>query len=122
MLHTINARQIARLNTVGAPITSLTFHEREYSHLDILATGHNDGSITLWTWNADGTPAEMQAQWEFVEVRRMDSGQGTSDVTLGSVTALKFIGYADGSCSKSQESVLTEISLVNAFAPVTLLD
>ncbi|KAG0697567.1 hypothetical protein DFH29DRAFT_1003625 [Suillus ampliporus] len=102
MLHTINARSIARLDTVRVPITSLAFHEREYSHLDILATGHNDGSITLWTWNADGTPAGMQAQWEFVEVRRMDSGEGASDVTLGSVTALKFIGerlcvgYASG--------------------------
>ncbi|KAG2346496.1 beach-domain-containing protein [Suillus weaverae] len=92
MLHTINARPIARLDTVHALITSLAFHEREYSHLDILATGHGDGSITLWTWNADGTPAGMQAQWEFVEVRRMNSGEGVSDVALGSVTALKFIG------------------------------
>ncbi|KAG1855169.1 hypothetical protein DFJ58DRAFT_716258 [Suillus subalutaceus] len=102
MLHTINARPIARLDTVRAPITSLAFHEREYSHLDILATGHDDGSITLWTWNADGTPAGMQAQWEFVEVRRMNSGEGVSDIALGSVTALKFIGerlcagYASG--------------------------
>ncbi|KAG1732883.1 uncharacterized protein EDB91DRAFT_1150772 [Suillus paluster] len=102
MLHTINARPIARLDTVHAPITSLAFHEREYSHLDILATGHNDGSITLWTWNADGTPAGMQAQWEFVEVRRMNLGEEASDVALGSVTALKFIGerlcagYASG--------------------------
>ncbi|KAG1898251.1 uncharacterized protein F5891DRAFT_1238965 [Suillus fuscotomentosus] len=78
MLHTINARPIARLDTARAPITSLAFHEREYSHLDILATGHDDGSITLWTWNADGTPAGMQAQWEFVEVRRMNSGQGVT--------------------------------------------
>jgi hypothetical protein len=100
MLHTLNARQIARLDTVGTPITSLAFHEREYSHLGILATGHSDGSITIWTWNADGTPAGMQAQWEFVEVRRMESGKGASDVTLGSVTALKFIGYADNSCVK----------------------
>jgi hypothetical protein len=80
----------------------MAFHEREYSHLDILATGHDDGSITLWTWNADGTPAGMQAQWEFVEVRRMDSEEGISDTTLGCVTALKFIGerlcagYASG--------------------------
>ncbi|KAG2135261.1 hypothetical protein DEU56DRAFT_888131 [Suillus clintonianus] len=102
MLHTINAKPITRLNTVRAPITSLAFHEREYSHLDILATGHNDGSITLWTWNADGTSAGMQAQWEFVEVRRMDSGEGASNIALGSVTALKFIGerlcagYASG--------------------------
>jgi hypothetical protein len=102
MLHTINARPIARLDTVRAPITSMAFHEREYSHLDILATGHDDGSITLWTWNADGTPAGMQAQWEFVEVRRMDSEEGISDTTLGCVTALKFIGerlcagYASG--------------------------
>ncbi|KAG2033253.1 hypothetical protein BDR03DRAFT_935719 [Suillus americanus] len=102
MLHTINARPIARLDTVRAPITSLAFHEREYSHLDILATGHDDGSITLWTWNADGTPAGMQAQWEFVEVRRMNSREGVSDTALGSVTALKFFGerlcagYASG--------------------------
>jgi hypothetical protein len=100
MLHTINARLIARLDKAGAPITSLTFHEREYSHLDILATGHNDGSITLWTWNADGTLAGMQAQWEFVEVRRMHSGEGASGVALGSVTALKFIGCVDSSCSR----------------------
>ncbi|KAG1745693.1 hypothetical protein EDB19DRAFT_1927133 [Suillus lakei] len=97
MLHTINARLIAKLDTVHTPITSLAFHEREYSHLDILATGHNDGSITLWTWNADGTPAGMQAQWEFVEVRRMNSGVGACDIALGSVTALKFIG--EGLCA-----------------------
>ncbi|KAG2357108.1 hypothetical protein BDR07DRAFT_1421270 [Suillus spraguei] len=102
MLHTINARPIARLDTVRALITSLAFHEREYSHLDILAAGHDDGSITLWTWNADGTPTGMQAQWEFVEVRRMNSGEGVSGVALGSVTALRFIGerlcagYASG--------------------------
>jgi len=95
MLHTINARPIAKLSIMAAPITSLTFHEREYSHLDILATGHNDGSVTLWTWNADGTPAGMQAQWEFVEVRRIDSGEGASEAALGSVTALKFIGSVD---------------------------
>lgn len=109
MLHTINARPIARLDTARALITSLAFHEREYSHLDILATGHDDGSITLWTWNADGTPAGMQAQWEFVEVRRMNSGEGVSDVALGSVTALKFIGYGDSSF-QSQKSLLTKVT------------
>jgi hypothetical protein len=62
----------------------------------------------------------MQAQWEFVEVRRMDSGEGATDVALESVTALKFIGYVDVFILR--ESLLTVFSPVNAFAPVTLLD
>ena len=95
MLHSINAGPIAKLDIMAAPIMSLTFHEREYSHLDILVTGHNGGSVTLWTWNADRTPAGVQAQWEFVEVRRIDSGEGASEGALRFVTALKFIGYVD---------------------------
>lgn len=74
-------------------ITALAFHEREYSHLGILATGGPDGTINLRTWTADGTPEGEKAQWEFVTVRTMKVravGRGVSRPP--SVTALKFLG------------------------------
>lgn len=72
-------------------ITSIAFHEREYSHLGVLATGGPDGSITLRTWTADGTPEGEKAQWEFLTIRTMKVrmlGQNRPP----SVTALKFLG------------------------------
>jgi hypothetical protein len=74
-------------------ITALAFHEREYSHLGVLATGGPDGSITLRTWTADGTPENEKAQWEFVTIRTMKARMAGRGVTRPpSVTALKFLG------------------------------
>ncbi|KAJ3980420.1 WD40-repeat-containing domain protein [Lentinula detonsa] len=101
-LHTINARPIAVLdltklanhNALYPTITSLAFHEREYSYLGVLATGGSDGSITLRTWSADGTPQGEKACWEFVTLRSMKVrapvGRGISPPPA--VTALKFLG------------------------------
>ncbi|KAL1717715.1 beach-domain-containing protein, partial [Schizophyllum commune] len=93
-LDTINGRPIAQLDLRDfSPITSLAFHEREYSHLGILATGSADGMITLRTWTADGTPAGEKAQWEFLEVRSMKiRGTDPREGRLPAVTALKFLG------------------------------
>lgn len=93
-LDTVNGRPIAQLDLQDYhPITSLAFHEREYSHLGILATGSADGSITLRTWTADGTPTGEKAQWEFLEVRSMKiRGGSPKDERLPAVTALKFLG------------------------------
>ncbi|KAJ3732688.1 hypothetical protein DFJ43DRAFT_1131718 [Lentinula guzmanii] len=101
-LHTINARPIAVLdltklanyNALYPTITSLAFHEREYSYLGVLATGGSDGSIALRTWSADGTPQGEKACWEFVTLRSMKVrapvGRGISPPPA--VTALKFLG------------------------------
>ena len=93
-LDTINGRPIAQLDLRSlSPITSLAFHEREYSDLGILATGGADGSITWRTWTADGTPAGEKAQWEFLEVRSMKiRGTEPREGRLPAVTALKFLG------------------------------
>ncbi|RDB25611.1 Beige 1 [Hypsizygus marmoreus] len=100
-LHTINARPMATLDLTTTPsfsplvptITAIAFHEREYSHLGVLATGGPDGSITLRTWTADGTPEDQKAQWEFVTIRAMKARMIGRGVTRPpSVTALKFLG------------------------------
>ncbi|KAH7912895.1 hypothetical protein BJ138DRAFT_1124827 [Hygrophoropsis aurantiaca] len=99
-LHTINARPITKLDlgsslprALSTPsITSIAFHEREYSHLELLATGNHDGSITLWTWNADGTPAGCKARWEFVEVRKLVPEHPVSANDASAITAVKFNG------------------------------
>ncbi|KAF8550747.1 hypothetical protein OG21DRAFT_1419181, partial [Imleria badia] len=74
-LHTINARPVARLDlTSNVPrawvpcVTSIAFHERDYSHLGILAIGNADGSVAFYTWNAEGTPEDARAQWGFLKV------------------------------------------------------
>ncbi|KAH7890525.1 hypothetical protein F5I97DRAFT_1922982 [Phlebopus sp. FC_14] len=94
-LHTINARPIVKLDlssaippSLSAPITSLAFHEREYSHLGVLAAGCADGSVQLYTWNADGTPPGCKAQWEFVKIRTLEPEPSNS----ASITALRFVG------------------------------
>lgn len=98
MLHSINARPMAVLDLTSlSPICSLAFHEREYSPLGILAAGSADGTITLRTWTADGTPEGEKAKWEFLDIRKMKtraahlarSGAGRPPA----VTALKFLGY-----------------------------
>ncbi|KAF9267665.1 beach-domain-containing protein [Marasmius fiardii PR-910] len=102
-LHTINARPMAVLDlttlssysALHSTITALAFHEREYSNLGILATGGSDGSITLRTWTADGTPVGEKVQWEFLTVRSMKvrapDGRRASR-KLPTITALRFIG------------------------------
>ena len=100
-LHTVNARPIATLDLTKTPsysplvptITAMAFHEREYSHLGVLATGGPDGSIVLRTWTADGTPEGEKARWEFVTIRTMKAriaGRGVARPP--SVTCLKFLG------------------------------
>ncbi|KAG5645385.1 hypothetical protein DXG03_006338 [Asterophora parasitica] len=100
-LYTINARPMATLDLTTTPsfsplvptITSMAFHEREYSHLGVLATGGPDGSIALRTWTADGTPEGQKAQWEFVTIRTMKARMVGRGVTRPpSVTSLKFLG------------------------------
>ena len=98
-LHTINARPITTLDltttysfsSIVPTVTAIAFHEREYSPLGVLATGGPDGSITLRTWTADGTPEGEKAKWEFVTIRTMKvkfNGLGRPPA----VTALKFLG------------------------------
>ncbi|THV04025.1 beach-domain-containing protein [Dendrothele bispora CBS 962.96] len=100
-LHTINAQLIATLDlttmpssALYPPITALSFHEREYSHLGVLATASADGTITLRTWTADGTPKGEKAKWEFITMRtmRVRTVTGRSGGRTPAVTALKFLG------------------------------
>ncbi|KAJ3720550.1 hypothetical protein C8R42DRAFT_671005 [Lentinula raphanica] len=101
-LHTINARPIAVLDlttlpnytALRPPITSMGFHEREYSHLGVLATGGSDGIITLRTWSVDNTPEGEKARWEFVTLRAMKvrAPVGRGIAPSPAVTALKFLG------------------------------
>ncbi|KAJ7201121.1 beach-domain-containing protein [Mycena pura] len=100
-LHTINGRPMAvlDLSTPSIPdgipplVTSLAFHEREYSHLGVIVTGGSDGTITLRTWTTDGTPEGEKAVWEFLTIRTMKVrtvGQGADRPPA--VSALKFYG------------------------------
>ncbi|TFK23845.1 beach-domain-containing protein [Coprinopsis marcescibilis] len=98
-LHTVNGRPIATLDltteasfsSLVPSISSLAFHERDYSHLGILATGGPDGTITLRTWTADGTPDGKNARWEFLVVRTMKAKIGKNGRPVD-ITALKFLG------------------------------
>ncbi|RXW16665.1 hypothetical protein EST38_g9189, partial [Candolleomyces aberdarensis] len=98
-LHTVNARLIATLDLTTTPsftplvpsITSLAFHERDYSQLGVLATGSPDGTITLRTWTADGTPVGEKAQWEFLVIRTMKAKPARNGRPV-CITALKFSG------------------------------
>ncbi|KIY47744.1 beach-domain-containing protein [Fistulina hepatica ATCC 64428] len=91
-LDTINGRPIAWLDLARhGPIRSLAFHERDYSRLGVLATGGSDGTITLQTWTADGTPEGQVAQWEFITMRTMQTRTPKQGVP-SSVTALRFLG------------------------------
>jgi len=76
------------------PITSLAFHEREYSHMGVLATGGSDGTITLRTWSTDGTPTGEKAKWEFLTMRTLNvrEAEGERTTRTPCVTSLKFIG------------------------------
>ncbi|KAJ6464029.1 beach-domain-containing protein [Mycena sanguinolenta] len=97
-LHTINGRPMATLDLStpsqieGIPpsITSLAFHEREYSPLGVLATGGSDGTITLRTWTTDGTPEGEAAVWEFLTIRTMKVRAVVDRPPA--VSALKFYG------------------------------
>ncbi|KAJ7615896.1 beach-domain-containing protein [Roridomyces roridus] len=99
-LHTINGRAMAILDltipsahdSIPPMITSLAFHEREYSPLGVLATGGSDGSITLRTWTADGTPEGETAKWEFLTMRTMKVRAVAMAERPPAVTALKFFG------------------------------
>jgi hypothetical protein len=73
-------------------ITSLAFHEREYSRLGVLATGGPDGTITLRTWTTDGTPTEQKARWEFITIKTLNVRASEKGGMAPSVTALRFLG------------------------------
>ncbi|KAL0063706.1 Beige protein-like 1 [Marasmius tenuissimus] len=92
---TLDLTSLSSYSAIQPTITSLAFHEREYSKLGILAMGGRDGSITLRTWTADGTPVNEKAQWEFLTVRAMKvrtpPGRGIGS-RLPAITALRFIG------------------------------
>ncbi|KAJ7130393.1 beach-domain-containing protein [Mycena epipterygia] len=98
-LHTINGRAMAVLDlsvssltdSIPPRITSLAFHEREYSPLGVIATGGSDGSITLRTWTTDGTPEGEAAVWEFLTIRTMKIRAVGNDRSPA-VSALKFFG------------------------------
>ncbi|KAJ3575407.1 hypothetical protein NP233_g1115 [Leucocoprinus birnbaumii] len=106
-LHTINGRPIATLDLTTLPsfyspqvpcVTSLAFHEREYSHQGILGTGATDGTITLWTWKHQGsevkpddTLPQVQPRWKLAEVRRLKA-RSLVNGRPPCITALRFSG------------------------------
>ncbi|THH31660.1 hypothetical protein EUX98_g2544 [Antrodiella citrinella] len=104
MLHTINGRSIAVLDLTDLaisqtypPITSLAFHEREYSSQGLIATGAPDGTITFRTWNTNNTPDGEKARWEFVTLKtlKVKSPEGDGRLlrnTSPCVTAVRFVG------------------------------
>lgn len=103
-LHTINAQPIVRLDLFGTltsegSISSLAFHEREYSKLGVLATGTSNGSITLRSWTAADTPAHAKAEWRFKTLRVMKCREGR-DGQMSKVTALQFVGWV---CSRTDD-------------------
>lgn len=106
-LHTLNGYFIAELD-VSQPILALSFHEREYSLLGVLATAIG-GEILLRTWkpkppkdldlDASTRTRDMPGlgtpKWEFSTLRalRMQT-EGMSVATrMPRVTSLKFVGY-----------------------------
>lgn len=72
----------------------MAFLEREYCHLGVLATGGPDGTITLRTWTADGTPEGEKAKWEFLTIRTMKVAM-VPHSRPPAITALKFLGYVE---------------------------
>ena len=92
-LHTINALPIAEftLDHPTSPITCLAFLEREYVRNGVLATGHENGTISLRSWTAKDTPPGQKAQWKFITIRTLRSRAAADGHTAG-ITALHFVG------------------------------
>ncbi|KAL5530973.1 hypothetical protein ACEPAG_3849 [Sanghuangporus baumii] len=95
-LHTINACPIATIDLMcmdpaDGRITSLAFHEREYSRLGMLATGTESGAIVLRTWSAADTPKGERAQWKFFTLRKLWCREAF-DGTRSKVSSVQFIG------------------------------
>ncbi|KAF8696543.1 Beach protein, partial [Rhizoctonia solani] len=102
-LHTLNGYFVAELE-VAQPILALSFHEREYSHMGILATAIG-GEIILRTWKPKTpgledpdpprpTNQEGPARWDFLALRTLSlqtEGVGLA-MRMPRVTALKFVG------------------------------
>lgn len=75
-------------------ITSLAFHEREYSRIGLLATGTSTGAIVFRTWTVTDTPPGEKAQWRLLTLRTVRSREGFGRYTLR-ITALQFVGLAN---------------------------
>ncbi|KAI5994829.1 hypothetical protein EDD15DRAFT_2518441, partial [Pisolithus albus] len=60
----------------------------ENTSVTLVAVNASTGCVTLYTWNADGTPEGTKAQWEFVKVRCLLPELDSS----AAVTALKLSG------------------------------
>ena len=93
-VHTVNGRHITSLRLAAHErITTLAFHERETSHIGILATGSAEGSITLRTWNANDTPPGEKAKWRLCTVRDLRLRREPEFPSWRpTVTALMFVG------------------------------
>ena len=95
-LHTVNAQPIVLLDlTLASPsdgrITSLTFHEREYSPRGVLASATDTGLIHLRTWTTGDTPDSERAQWKFVNLRTLRCREDDFG-NYAAVTAVQFVG------------------------------
>jgi len=127
-LHTVNARPIASLDLTATSsfssmvptITALAFHEREYSHLGVLATGGPDGSIVLRTWTADGTAEGEKAQWEFLTIRTMKARIGYGASRPPCITALKLLGYVSCPSRLNCMWLIHRLSLFTAKPSITV--
>jgi len=88
-IHTINGRMIASIRPFET-IMSLSFLEREWTPVPVLASGAV-GAVKLWTWNAEDTPEGEKARWKIVPLRTMECRR-LDDGTVPVVTALEFVG------------------------------
>jgi hypothetical protein len=89
---TLDLTSLPAFSNLFSSITSLAFHEREYSRLGILATGGPDGTITLRTWTTDGTPIGEKARWQFITMKTLKVRTPEKGGMAPCVTALRFIG------------------------------
>lgn len=84
-LYTLNGAFICSTLTAHPtdPILSVAwFDTREWSAVQMIATGHSRGKIVLWSLNADGTPVGEKAIWKLSALRTIHyRGGDTADVT-----------------------------------------
>ncbi|KAG8984948.1 hypothetical protein FRB94_005904 [Tulasnella sp. JGI-2019a] len=88
-VYTVNAHLIASVRLPAQQVPrSLTFHEREWSPVPILASGATDGTITIRTWNADSTEPGEKAKWEFITLHTLRCREENG--VMSSVESLRF--------------------------------